>query len=87
LVLRGQPVCIAKPDARIIDIETHRQSRAEHNRVVGNVFYGFETRGPELPPDGENASDCNGTTAYRRAVSNTSPHRHGEVMGDSSLRV
>jgi hypothetical protein len=55
----GLPVSIAKPDARIIDVETQRKSSAEHNRVVGNVFYGFETRGPELPQNGENVSDFN----------------------------
>ena len=55
----GMPVRIAKPGPRIIDVETERKSSADHNRVVGNVFYGFETRGPELPRDGENGSDFN----------------------------
>ena len=55
----GPPVRIAKPHARIIDVETQRKASTENNRVVGNVFYGFETRGPELPREDGNSSDFN----------------------------
>lgn len=54
-----QPVRIARPGRRMIDIETARMSRAEHNRVVGNVFFGCGSSAPELPQDGENVSDYN----------------------------
>lgn len=55
----GQPQRIANAWPRIIDVETQRKASAEHNRVLGNVFYGFATRWPELPRDGGNVSNFN----------------------------
>ncbi|MCC6354544.1 MAG: right-handed parallel beta-helix repeat-containing protein [Verrucomicrobiae bacterium] len=60
---QGLPVRIdlARPTAkgRMVDHETKRMSSSDHNRLVGNVFYGFESRGPRIPADMDNDSDCN----------------------------
>lgn len=60
---QGLPVRIdlARPTAkgRMVDHETKRMSSSDHNRVVGNVFYGFEARTPKIPADMDNESDYN----------------------------
>jgi hypothetical protein len=60
---KGLPVRIgeARPTAkgRMVDKETKRMSSSDHNRVIGNVFYGFESRGPGIPADMDNESDYN----------------------------
>jgi len=43
----------------MVDKETKRMSSSDHNRVVGNVFYGFESRTPKIPADMDNESDYN----------------------------
>jgi len=60
---RGLPVRIAParplPTGRMIDLETKRFSASDHNRLIGNVFYGFESRTPLVPADMDNVSDWN----------------------------
>jgi len=60
---RGQPVQIALarplPTGRMVDLETKRFSSSDHNRLIGNMFYGFESRGPKIPADMDNESDYN----------------------------
>jgi len=60
---RGQPVQIALarplPTGRMVDLETKRFSSSDHNRLIGNMFYGFESRGPKIPGDMDNESDYN----------------------------
>ena len=60
---RGLPVRMVParplPNGRMLDIETQRRSSSDHNRLMGNVFYGFESRGPLVPGDMDNVSDCN----------------------------
>jgi len=41
----------------MLDIETKRFSSSDHNRLIGNVFYDFESRGPQVPADMDNVSD------------------------------
>jgi len=60
---QGLPVRIALarplPTGRMIDLETKRFSSSDHNRLMGNVFYGFESRGPQVPAGMGNVSDWN----------------------------
>lgn len=51
------PVLMRSGGKRIVDIETKRRASAQHNRIVGNVFYGF-TKAPHIPA-GDNVSDHN----------------------------
>jgi parallel beta-helix repeat protein len=55
----GPPVLIGRctPKGRMVDMETKRFSCATHNRVVGNVFYGFGPQGPQIPNDSYNAAN------------------------------
>lgn len=55
----GQPVTSVSAKSRMLDIETKRMSSVERNRIVGNVFYGFGSRGPEIPNEPDNESDFN----------------------------
>jgi parallel beta-helix repeat protein len=55
----GQPVRIAPASRRMLDLETSRMATAEHNRVVGNVFFGFGDRGVGIPVGKANVSDYN----------------------------
>jgi hypothetical protein len=52
------PILMRANPKRVLDIETNRLSQCVRNRVVGNVFYGFDDRRPEMPAD-ENTSDYN----------------------------
>ena len=54
----GLPVRMRSAGKRVVDIETNRLAACVRNRVVGNVFYGFGRRGPQLPTE-ENVSDHN----------------------------
>ena len=53
----GLPVLMRSAGTRIVDIETKRRASAQHNRIVGNIFYGF-TKAPHIPA-GDNLSDHN----------------------------
>jgi hypothetical protein len=48
-----------KDQGRIVDVETSRRASSDHVRVVGNIFYGFESRTPHIPPAMGNESDNN----------------------------
>ena len=52
------PVLMRSGGKRVVDLETHRLASCARNQVVGNVFYGFGSRGPELPTT-DNTSDYN----------------------------
>jgi hypothetical protein len=92
---QGLPVRIdlARPTAkgRMVDLETKRMSSSDHNRVVGNVFYGFESRGPNIPAAMNNHSDHNlflnasGGTPFDLAAwqEKTGLDRHSRVAMDS----
>jgi len=60
---KGSPVGISlsrpSPKGRMLDKETKRMASSDHNRVFGNVFYGFESRGSGIPADMDNESDYN----------------------------
>ncbi|MEI7731856.1 MAG: right-handed parallel beta-helix repeat-containing protein [Verrucomicrobiota bacterium] len=60
---KGLPVRIdlARPTdkGRMVDMETKRMSSSDHNSVVGNVFYGFESRSSKIPDGMDNESDYN----------------------------
>lgn len=53
-----RPVFMRFNTKRVLDLETNRLSTCVQNRVLGNVFYGFGDRGPEMPNE-ENTSDYN----------------------------
>ena len=71
----------------MVDMETKRMSSSDHNRVVGNVFYGFESRSPKIPDGMDNESDYNlfvnpvGGTPFDLAAwqKKTGLDRHGQV--------
>ena len=75
----------------MVDLETKRMSSSNHNRVVGNVFYGFESRGPNIPAAMNNHSDHNlflnasGGTPFDLAAwqEKTGLDRHSRVAMDS----
>ncbi len=58
---QGLPVLMrpTRPKGRMVDIETRRYSASRDNRLLGNVFYGFEERGPNIPQGDGNQSDYN----------------------------
>ena len=62
----GVPIQIAlaqpgpqKNQGRIVDLETARRASSDHVRVIGNIFYGFESRTPKIPLAMDNESDYN----------------------------
>lgn len=60
---KGRTIQISKavptPKGRMVDMETKRMASSDHNRVIGNVFFAPDLRGPEIPKDMDNQSDHN----------------------------
>jgi hypothetical protein len=53
-----KPIYMRFNGKRVLDLETNRYATCEHNRMHGNVFYGFGDRGPDMPK-AKNVSDYN----------------------------
>ena len=56
---RGRPLLSVSTKGRMLDLETKRMTSVDHNRIVGNVFFGFGSQGPQIPNELGNVSNYN----------------------------